>query len=82
MRVEAALGGSRRVLLRGEAGSGKTTLLRWLARRAGRLERSDPGVREAAGVQLAGAAGAGGDVGDCVLPDDRSALEFPGVDIS
>ncbi|MFD3589612.1 NACHT domain-containing protein [Streptomyces sp. NPDC058683] len=36
MRVEAALGGSRRVLLRGEAGSGKTTLLRWLAVTAAR----------------------------------------------
>ncbi|MFJ9006995.1 NACHT domain-containing protein [Streptomyces canus] len=31
MRVEAALSGASRVLLRGEAGSGKTTLLRWLA---------------------------------------------------
>ncbi|QEU85804.1 NACHT domain-containing protein [Streptomyces viridosporus] len=31
MRVEAALSGAPRVLLRGEAGSGKTTLLRWLA---------------------------------------------------
>ncbi|MFI9252665.1 NACHT domain-containing protein [Streptomyces sp. NPDC053069] len=36
MRVEAALGGSTRVLLRGEAGSGKTTLLRWLAITAAR----------------------------------------------
>lgn len=36
MRVEAALGGSARVLLRGEAGSGKTTLLRWLAVTAAR----------------------------------------------
>ncbi|MFI2202571.1 NACHT domain-containing protein [Streptomyces sp. NPDC020192] len=36
MRVEAALGGSSRVLLRGEAGSGKTTLLRWLAVTAAR----------------------------------------------
>lgn len=31
MRVEAALGGSSRILIRGEAGSGKSTLLRWLA---------------------------------------------------
>ncbi|MFG3010836.1 NACHT domain-containing protein [Streptomyces cinerochromogenes] len=36
MRVEAALGGASRVLLRGEAGSGKTTLLRWLAVAAAR----------------------------------------------
>jgi hypothetical protein len=36
MRVEAALGGATRVLLRGEAGSGKTTLLRWLAITAAR----------------------------------------------
>ncbi|MFD8374288.1 NACHT domain-containing protein [Streptomyces sp. NPDC059688] len=36
MRVEAALGGAGRVLLRGEAGSGKTTLLRWLAITAAR----------------------------------------------
>nr|WP_306453578.1 NACHT domain-containing protein [Streptomyces sp. Tue6028] len=36
MRVEAALGGASRVLLRGEAGSGKTTLLRWLAVSAAR----------------------------------------------
>lgn len=36
MRVEAALRGSTRVLLRGEAGSGKTTLLRWLAVTAAR----------------------------------------------
>ncbi|WP_369262515.1 NACHT domain-containing NTPase [Streptomyces sp. R35] len=36
MRVEAALGGAARVLLRGEAGSGKTTLLRWLAVTAAR----------------------------------------------
>ncbi|MFI1075255.1 NACHT domain-containing protein [Streptomyces puniciscabiei] len=36
MRVETALGGSARVLLRGEAGSGKTTLLRWLAVTAAR----------------------------------------------
>ena len=36
VRVEAALSGARRVLLRGEAGSGKTTLLRWLAVTAAR----------------------------------------------
>ncbi|MER6912319.1 NACHT domain-containing protein [Streptomyces sp. NPDC000594] len=36
MRVETALSGTRRVLLRGEAGSGKTTLLRWLAVMAAR----------------------------------------------
>ncbi|MGP2437524.1 NACHT domain-containing protein [Streptomyces sp. JW3] len=36
MRVESALRGSARVLLRGEAGSGKTTLLRWLAVTAAR----------------------------------------------
>ncbi|MFD5402863.1 NACHT domain-containing protein [Streptomyces griseorubiginosus] len=36
MRVEAALGGSSRILLRGEAGSGKTTLQRWLAITAAR----------------------------------------------
>ncbi|MFJ6565510.1 NACHT domain-containing protein [Streptomyces sp. NPDC091412] len=36
MRVEAALGGASRVLLRGEAGSGKTTFLRWLAITAAR----------------------------------------------
>ncbi|MFD7668046.1 NACHT domain-containing protein [Streptomyces sp. NPDC059788] len=36
MRVEAALSGASRVLLRGEAGSGKTTLLRWLAIMAAR----------------------------------------------
>lgn len=36
MRVEAALSGTTRVLLRGEAGSGKTTLLRWLAIMASR----------------------------------------------
>ncbi|MEU7414131.1 NACHT domain-containing protein [Streptomyces sp. NPDC042638] len=36
MRVETALGGATRVLLRGEAGSGKTTLLRWLAITAAR----------------------------------------------
>ncbi|WP_431869346.1 NACHT domain-containing protein [Nocardiopsis eucommiae] len=31
MRVENALGNTRRMLVRGEAGSGKSTLLRWLA---------------------------------------------------
>jgi hypothetical protein len=36
MRVEAALGGTSRVLVRGEAGSGKTTLLDWLAVTAAR----------------------------------------------
>lgn len=36
LRVEAALDGASRVLLRGEAGSGKTTLLRWLAVTAAR----------------------------------------------
>ncbi|MBE8520296.1 NACHT domain-containing protein [Amycolatopsis sp. H6(2020)] len=36
MRVEAALGGATRVLVRGEAGSGKTTLLDWLAVTAAR----------------------------------------------
>ncbi|AWT45690.1 MULTISPECIES: NACHT domain-containing protein [Streptomyces] len=36
LRVETALGGASRVLLRGEAGSGKTTLLRWLAVTAAR----------------------------------------------
>ncbi|MFF7951532.1 NACHT domain-containing protein [Streptomyces griseorubiginosus] len=36
LRVEAALEGFSRVLLRGEAGSGKTTLLRWLAVTAAR----------------------------------------------
>ncbi|MFE2594442.1 NACHT domain-containing protein [Streptomyces anthocyanicus] len=36
VRVEAALQGASRVLLRGEAGSGKTTLLRWLAITAAR----------------------------------------------
>ncbi|MFE6774574.1 NACHT domain-containing protein [Streptomyces sp. NPDC057702] len=35
-RVEAALSGGAKVLLRGEAGSGKTTLLRWLAVMAAR----------------------------------------------
>ncbi|MFD0214325.1 NACHT domain-containing protein [Streptomyces hirsutus] len=36
MRVEAAMSGASRILLRGEAGSGKTTLLRWLAIMAAR----------------------------------------------
>ncbi|GAQ54359.1 NACHT domain-containing protein [Streptomyces acidiscabies] len=36
MRVETALAGSSRVLLRGEAGSGKTTLMQWLAVMAAR----------------------------------------------
>ncbi|WP_330264256.1 NACHT domain-containing protein [Streptomyces griseorubiginosus] len=36
MRVEKALGGASRVLLRGEAGSGKTTLMQWLAVMAAR----------------------------------------------
>ncbi|MGA5525243.1 NACHT domain-containing protein [Streptomyces pseudogriseolus] len=36
VRVEAALQGVSRALLRGEAGSGKTTLLRWLAITAAR----------------------------------------------
>ncbi|MEU2330532.1 NACHT domain-containing protein [Streptomyces althioticus] len=36
VRVETALSGASRVLLRGEAGSGKTTLLRWLAVMAAR----------------------------------------------
>lgn len=31
VRVETAIGGSHRILVRGEAGSGKTTLLDWLA---------------------------------------------------
>ncbi|MEU8754160.1 NACHT domain-containing protein [Streptomyces chartreusis] len=42
MRVEAALGGSKRVLLRGEAGSGKTTLMQWLAVAAARGAFSGP----------------------------------------
>jgi hypothetical protein len=41
-RVEAALGGSRRILVRGEAGSGKTTLLSWLAVSAARGELTGP----------------------------------------
>lgn len=36
MRVETALGGETRILIRGEAGSGKTTLLDWLAVTAAR----------------------------------------------
>ncbi|MEV8632678.1 NACHT domain-containing protein [Streptosporangium sp. NPDC051023] len=36
LRVESALGRSRRVLLRGDAGSGKSTLLRWLSVTAAR----------------------------------------------
>lgn len=36
LRVEAALSGGKRVLIRGEAGSGKTTLLQWLAVNAAR----------------------------------------------
>ena len=36
LRIEAALGGSDRTLVRGEAGSGKTTLLDWLAVSASR----------------------------------------------
>ncbi|MGH3761729.1 NACHT domain-containing protein [Actinophytocola sp.] len=36
--VEAAIGDTRRTLLRGDAGSGKTTLLNWLAVRAARGE--------------------------------------------
>ncbi|EPH43158.1 hypothetical protein ABT390_30000 [Streptomyces aurantiacus] len=43
MRVEAALKGSPRVLLRGEAGSGKTTLLQWLGFRLLRLTLSGSG---------------------------------------
>jgi hypothetical protein len=31
LRVETALGGSERILVRGEAGCGKSTLLRWIA---------------------------------------------------
>lgn len=38
VRVDEALGGSQRVLIRGEAGSGKTTLLQWLAVRAARKD--------------------------------------------
>lgn len=36
LRVERALGGADRTLMRGEAGSGKTTVLRWLAVTAAR----------------------------------------------
>ncbi|MGW0929515.1 NACHT domain-containing protein [Streptomyces sp. NPDC002644] len=36
MRLETALAGANRVLLRGEAGCGKTTMLRWLAVTAAR----------------------------------------------
>ena len=36
VRVDDAIGGSQRILIRGEAGSGKTTLLQWLAVRAAR----------------------------------------------
>ncbi|MER5421837.1 NACHT domain-containing protein [Streptosporangium roseum] len=36
LRVESALGDSRRVLIRGEAGTGKSTLLRWLSVTAAR----------------------------------------------
>lgn len=42
LRVEAALGKSRRVLIRGEAGSGKTTLLSWLAVSAARGRLTGP----------------------------------------
>ncbi|MFI6548342.1 NACHT domain-containing protein [Streptomyces prunicolor] len=42
MRVESALGGTSRVLLRGEAGSGKTTLMQWLAVTAARGTFSGP----------------------------------------
>nr|WSY51475.1 NACHT domain-containing protein [Streptomyces sp. NBC_00886] len=42
MRVESALGGTSRVLLRGEAGSGKTTLMQWLAVTAARSSFSGP----------------------------------------
>ncbi|MFF7476562.1 NACHT domain-containing protein [Streptomyces sp. NPDC008092] len=42
MRVENALGGASRVLLRGEAGSGKTTLMQWLAVTAARGAFSGP----------------------------------------
>lgn len=38
VRVDDALGSSRRILIRGEAGSGKTTLLQWLAVRAARQD--------------------------------------------
>lgn len=42
VRVEAALGGHRLMLLRGEAGGGKSTLLRWLAVTAARGSFSGP----------------------------------------
>lgn len=42
VRVEAALGGHRLLLLRGEAGGGKSTLLRWLAVTAARGSFSGP----------------------------------------
>ncbi|MGH3832281.1 MAG: NACHT domain-containing protein, partial [Pseudonocardiaceae bacterium] len=42
LRAEAALAGSPRTLLRGEAGSGKTTLLQWLAVTAARSGFSGP----------------------------------------
>lgn len=42
VRVEAALGGHRLLLLRGEAGGGKSTLLRWLAVTAARGTFSGP----------------------------------------
>ena len=38
VRVDDALSGSQRILIRGEAGSGKTTLLQWLAVRAARQD--------------------------------------------
>jgi hypothetical protein len=40
-RVEDALAGQRRILLRGDAGSGKTTLLQWLTTQAARNELPD-----------------------------------------
>ncbi|MEV0072690.1 NACHT domain-containing protein [Amycolatopsis sp. NPDC050768] len=41
IRVEAALGGSRLTVIRGEAGAGKSTLLRWLAVNAARSAFTD-----------------------------------------
>ncbi|NUT93412.1 MAG: NACHT domain-containing protein [Saccharothrix sp.] len=41
LRVEAAIGGNDRTLVRGEAGSGKTTLLDWLAVTAAREAFTD-----------------------------------------
>ncbi|QUQ68475.1 NACHT N-terminal Helical domain 1-containing protein [Kutzneria sp. CA-103260] len=41
LRIEAALAGSDRTLVRGEAGSGKTTLLDWLAVGASRASFTD-----------------------------------------